>query len=81
MPKFDYLTPKEVRNAAKQEWAQLDKKQEVCEKHLGVKIQRMHQVFKHDPEKPHNGMGLLIKFLQHCGHNIADEMFARVEFD
>ena len=79
MAKCEYITPQQVRQFAKQVWDdEVENKQLICRDVLGITIQRMHQCFKHDDEKPHKGLEPCINLLRHYGVDISPMLYAQI---
>jgi hypothetical protein len=78
MPKYEYIEPEEVKKIARGVWDELEDKQRVCSEVLKISIQRMHQCFKYNPHKPHNGLEPCMNLLRYAGVDVDSVLFARI---
>ena len=79
MAKYEYINPEEVKKLARDIWDnEIQDKQRVCKAVLGITIQRMHQCFRYDPEKPHNGIEPCLNLLRYAGVEVDAVLYAQI---
>lgn len=79
MPKYEYIAPRQIKALAKDEFNAITGKTKFCKEKLGISIQRMHQCFEYDRDKPNNGLDQCLALLRAVGYTVHPELFAQFD--